>query len=143
MKQVFHLTHNIARQSACAAILSAPDNYRVEIRERTRSLDQNAKLHAMVSFIAKNLPWCGKHQTTDTWKRLLTAAWLRARGYQVEFLPALDGHGVDVVFRRTSDLTVAELSELIEFIYAWATEINFVIVESQGLGYTKRIKAAA
>lgn len=131
MKQIFNLVHNIARQSACAAILAAPENYRVEIKPRTRSLDQNAKLHAMIGFIAENLPWCGKNQTTETWKRLLTAAWLRARGESIELLPAIDGHGIDVVFRHTSTLTIPEVSELIEFIYAWATEQNIEIPEQR------------
>ena len=50
------------------------------------------------------------------------AAWLRARGESVEILPALDGHGVDVVFRHTSELTVAECVELSDFILAWGDE---------------------
>jgi hypothetical protein len=50
------------------------------------------------------------------------AAWLRARGEHVEILPALDGHGVDVVFRPTSKLSRAECAELSEFIMAWGTE---------------------
>ena len=58
----------------------------------------------------------------DTWKRLLTAGWLRARGESVEILPAIDGHGVDVVFRRTSNLTIKECAELIEYVHAWGAE---------------------
>lgn len=131
MKQVFNLVHSVARQGACAAIMAAPENYRVEIKPRTRSLDQNSKLHAMISFISKHLPWGGDYQTIETWKRLLTAAWLRARGEQIDLLPALDGHGVDVVFRHTSTLTIPEVSELIEFIYAWATEQNIDIPEQR------------
>jgi hypothetical protein len=34
----------------------------------------------------------------------------------------LDGHGVDIVFRRTSQLTRAECVELCDFIQAWAVE---------------------
>jgi len=37
----------------------------------------------------------------------------------VELLPAIDGHGVDVVFRRTSSLTRAECAELADYILAW------------------------
>jgi hypothetical protein len=37
----------------------------------------------------------------------------------VELLPAIDGHGIDVVFRRTSSLNVAECSELADYILAW------------------------
>jgi hypothetical protein len=64
----------------------------------------------------------GKKRDTEVWKRLMTAAWLRARGESVEVLPAIDGHGIDVVFRRTSSLTKAECSELLEFVLAWKAE---------------------
>ena len=74
----------------------------------------------MITDIAKTLEWAGAKRDVETWKRLLTAAWLRARGEPIEMLPALDGHGVDIVFRRTSELTVNEMIELIEYIQSWA-----------------------
>lgn len=94
----------------------------VEIKPETRSADQNAKLHAELGEIAERVEWAGKKRDVETWKRLMTAAWLRARGESIEVLPALDGHGIDVVFRRTSDLTRAECAELIEFVIAWKAE---------------------
>jgi hypothetical protein len=102
--------------------MSAPDGYVVTISEPKRNLDQNAYLHAAISEVAKKVPWAGRLRDVETWKRLLTAAWLRARGESIEFLPALDGHGVDVVFRHTSKLTKSEFSELIEYINAWKAE---------------------
>lgn len=119
---IFNLISHSVKLRACEAIMSAAEGMRVEIKERKRSLDQNAKLHATLGDIAKQVPWAGNKRDIETWKRLMTAAWLRARGDQVEFLPALDGHGVDVVFRRTSDLTVSEVAELIEYINAWVAE---------------------
>lgn len=92
------------------------------VRPATRSLEQSAKLHAELTEIAREVPWAGRKRDVETWKRLMTAAWLRARGESVEILPALDGHGVDVVFRRTSDLTRAECSELLEFVLSWKAE---------------------
>ena len=83
---------------------------------------QNAKLHALITSIAKIKEWAGAKRDVETWKRLLTAAWLRARGEPIEMLPALDGHGVDIVFRHTSQLDVAEMIEEIEYIQAWAIE---------------------
>jgi hypothetical protein len=94
----------------------------LELREETRSLAENAKLHALLTRISRQVEWAGKRRDAETWKRLLTAAWLRARGEHVEMLPALDGHGIEVVFRRTSELTRAECAELIEFVLAWAAE---------------------
>lgn len=90
------------------------------VRPETRSGSQNRMLHALIGEIADRVPWAGARRDADTWKRLLTAAWLRARGESVEILPALDGHGVDVVFRRTSSLTRAECAELLDFVQAWA-----------------------
>lgn len=96
--------------------------FELEIRPERRNTEQNAKLHAELSEVAARVPWAGSLRDLDTWKRLMTAAWLRARGESVEILPAIDGHGVDVVFRRTSSLTKAECAELIEFVLAWKAE---------------------
>jgi hypothetical protein len=124
LRKYFILAHNVARSNAKIAIDESPDGYAVEIKPITRSLAQNAKLHALISDIARNLEWAGTKRDVETWKRLLTAAWLRARGEPIEMLPALDGHGVDIVFRRTSELTINEMIELIEYIQAWAVDKN-------------------
>ena len=94
----------------------------IECRQETRSLAENAMLHALLTEISNKVEWAGKKRDAETWKRLLTAAWCRARGEHVEMLPALDGHGVDIVFRRTSQLTVSECAELIEYVQAWAVD---------------------
>jgi hypothetical protein len=104
------------------AMLIAQHQLTITAKPVTRSAGQNAKLHAMLSEIATQRDWAGQRRDVDTWKRLLVAAWCRARGENVELLPALDGHGVDVVFRRTSELTKTEMAELIEFVQAWAVE---------------------
>ena len=105
----------------------------VEVREEKRSDAENRLLHAMLGHISKTQEWAGKRRDIETWKRLLTAAWCRARNEQVELLPALDGHGVDIVFRRTSQLTRKECAELIEFVMAWCAEneIEFPDLEAE------------
>lgn len=105
-----------------------------EVRTETRSLKENAMLHALLTQISRKAEWAGKKHEVETWKRLLTAAWCRARGECVEVLPALDGHGVDIVFRKTSQLTRSECSELIEFVQAWAVHngVEFSAPESVG-----------
>lgn len=95
----------------------------LEIKPETRNSAQNARLHARLTEIAQRHEWAGRKREMEVWKRLLVAAWLRARGESVEVLPALDGHGVDVVFRRTSELTKAECGELMEFIDAWEASL--------------------
>lgn len=94
----------------------------LEVRPTVRNLDQNALLHAALSEIAERVEWAGQKRDSETWKRLCTAAWLRTRGESVEVLPAIDGHGIDVVFRRTSKLTKPEMSDLIEYVSAFAAQ---------------------
>lgn len=94
----------------------------LEVRPERRNTAQNALLHAMLTEVSRQVEWAGKKRDVEAWKRLLTAAWLRARGESVEILPAVDGHGVDVVFRRTSSLTKAECAELVDYVHAWAVE---------------------
>lgn len=107
---------------ALKAALMAGRRMVVKVEQETRSLAENAMLHALLSQISRQVEWAGAKRDPDVWKRLLTASWCRARGEHVEMLPALDGHGVDIVFRRTSQLTRAECAELIEFVQAWAAE---------------------
>ena len=99
--------------------LVAGNAYTLSIEEPRRSLPQNALLHATLQDIAARREWAGRKWETEVWKRLLTAAWMRARGEQVIVVPALDGHGVDVVFQRTSKLSKAQMTDLIDFIHAW------------------------
>lgn len=105
----------------CKAMLMAEHRLTVEARKERRSSQENRLLHAMLNHIAATQEWAGKKHDAEVWKRLLTAAWCRARGEAIQILPALDGCGVDIVFRRTSELDRAECAELIEFIFAWGT----------------------
>lgn len=107
------------RKTAKRYIDEAPDGYFVSVREPTRNLEQNALLHAELQDIANTTLWAGKKRDVETWKRLFTSAWLRARGEPVDILPALDGHGVDIVYYPTHRMTKAQMSELIDYIGAW------------------------
>lgn len=94
----------------------------VEAHKSTRSVEQNAKLHAMLSDISKQRQWAGQWLDVEDWKRLMVAAWCRANKQGVRIVPALDGEGFDVIYRRTSKLSVAEMIGLIEFVEWWAAE---------------------
>jgi hypothetical protein len=122
MKAVYALVSPHVRSNAARAVMEAPENWLVEIKPRNRSLEQNALLHELLGQISNAMKWAGQSQDIETWKRLLTAAWCRARGEPTVILPAVDGQGVDIVFRRTSELNVTEMSELIEYIQAWMVD---------------------
>ena len=102
--------------------LLAGNAYTLSIEEPRRNNSQNALLHATLAEIARTREWAGRRWEMEVWKRLLTAAWMRARGEPVLCVPALDGHGVDVVFQRTSTLSKAQMAELIDFIQAWEAQ---------------------
>jgi len=129
MKLAFNLNSISHWPSLASAIESAvrpwlADGKRLIVRvdPEKRSDPANRLLHASIADIAEQLTWAGKKQDVETWKRLLVAAWCRTRGHSIEVLPALDGHGVDIVPARTSKLSRAECSELQEYVYAWGTD---------------------
>lgn len=100
----------IDRCPRCSAIL------------RERSIEQNAKLHALLHDVASQKQWAGKWLDIEAWKRLFVAAWERSEGRPAEFYPAIDGVGFDVVYRRTSRMNKNEMTELIEYATAWAVQ---------------------
>jgi len=113
------------------AMLMAEHRLTLTVKPAKRTQEHSARLHAMLGWISKNIEWAGSKRDIETWKRLLVASWCRAIGEPVGYLPALDGHGIDIVFRRTSELTGREMAELIEFIFSWAAQQGYEIPEVQ------------
>ncbi len=105
----------------------APFGTRVEFKETKRSLPQNDKFWAMLTDIATQKEHCGRKYTPDTWKCLLMHAW----GREVKFIPALDGEGVVPMVYRSSDLSKAEMTELIEFLFAWGAQNGVVFHDDE------------
>jgi hypothetical protein len=99
------------------------------LREYVRSDDQSRKFHALCNDVSKQREWGGQILDCEAWKRLFVAAWMRASDRKVELLPALDGHGFDALYRRTSRLGKAEMTELIEYVLAWCAENEVAIQE--------------
>lgn len=118
----FILANDSVKQRAIDAVGMAPEGYVCTVKEPTRSSAENNLLHALIDEIARKIEWAGQRRSPEIWKRLLVAAWCRTRGHSVEILPALDGHGVDIVPARTSKLSKGECAELIEYIYAWGAD---------------------
>lgn len=96
---------------------AAPDRARVIIQEETRSNQQNDRMWAMLSDLARARP-DGRVLTTEKWKCLF----LDALGEKANWEPSLDGDGVVNVGYRSSRLSKSKMSELIDFIEAWGTQ---------------------
>lgn len=100
------------RLRAAQAIHRAPDGYVVTIREANRTLDQNAKLWAMIADVMHAKP-SGREMTGDQWK----GVFMDACGHQAEFVPSLDGPGFVCLGYKSSHLNKSQFADLIECIY--------------------------
>ena len=120
--RTFVLAHDQARAGVAGFARTAPAGTVVTFAEPTRTSAINAALHAKLGEIADTREWAGRRWDVETWKRLLVAAWSRAVGDPLQMLPALDGHGVDIVWRRTSQMTQREVRDLLAYIEAWEAE---------------------
>lgn len=114
---IFRLVHESARQSAINAIKVAPDGYVVRITEPTRTLEQNALLWPLLEAIASQVDWYGQKLTADDWKDLFTAQLKKSR-----IVPALDGQGFVACGLRSSHMSKAEFSQIIDLIYAFGAD---------------------
>jgi hypothetical protein len=96
----------------------------LELRERTRTDEQNDALHGLIDQILKQRPV----QNGDPMdKAKYKAAFMYALGHEMPMQRTLDGKGWFPLGLRTSKLTVSEFSELMEFILAWCAEQGLVI----------------
>jgi len=100
---------------AAQLAFKAPPGAVCNIREATRTGDQNAKMWAMLSDVARSKPE-GRRHTADVWKALM----MNACGHTVQFEIGLNGEPFPVGF-RTSSLSKSQMSDLIEFIYEYGS----------------------
>ena len=98
----------------------------VTLGRPTRSSDANAKLHAMLSDLSKQVEWHGQKFTGEVWKRLCVASYLREQGERPLLIPSLDCQSVDVIYEKTSKMSKKVMAELIEFVYCFGAENNVV-----------------
>jgi hypothetical protein len=120
-RQLFRLVHPTARQMASRACIQAPDGYVVEIKPRTRSLDQNAKLHALFSDVARQATWHGRYLTPDQWKTLFISAHSAATGNGADVVAGLEGEFVNIR-ESSSSMSVRRMNSLLEYVTAWCAE---------------------
>lgn len=120
----FRLVHDRARVLAADACRNAPEGWIVSIREPTRNLDQNAKLHALLSDIVKSdFKWAGRTWDIDSWRAIFASAYAKAVNLPVQTIPGLEGEFV-AIRPSTARMTKSELSALIEYVTAFMAQNN-------------------
>ena len=90
----------------------------VVIKPETRSLAQNNLMWSCLTDLSTQLQWCGKKMTPEGWKDFITA---HIEGQDI--VPNMDGTGFVTIGRgkSTSQMTIAEMTEVIERCHAFGT----------------------
>jgi hypothetical protein len=120
-KRTFILAHEQARQNAIRFIAAAPAGACVKVSDATRSLAQNALLHAMFGELAKQGTYLGRKLTPNQWKTLMISGHAVAVGIGADVIPGIEGEFVNVR-ESSAQMSVARMTSLIEYIHAWAAE---------------------
>ena len=118
-KRIFVLAHETARRRCQEAVWDAPEGHRVTLAAPTRTSDQNAKFHALVSDIAKSgHQWLGKPRDAAQWKVLLVSGHAVATKEGSEIVPGLEGEFVNLR-ESTAMMTKRRGASLIEYVQAF------------------------
>lgn len=110
------------REQAIQWVRKAPTHTRVEFKGPARSLDQNSRFWAMLTDVAVQGRIKDRRFNTEDWKTMFMTAYAEERGLEIRHLPALNRAGMIPCGRSSSDLSVHEMSELMEWIAAWGAE---------------------
>lgn len=105
--------------------MKAPWNTRVEFKGPKRTLPQNDRMWAMLTDIAQQLSWHGVKLAPDDWKLMFLDGLKR----ELRMVPNLDGTGFVNLGRSSSDLSKAEMSDLMELISAFGASHGVVFTE--------------
>ena len=82
-----------------------------------RTLEQNARMWAMLTDISQQVEWNGQRLSPEEWKDVFTAA-LRKQ----KVVPSLDGDGFVVIGASTRKMTKDEHSALQDLMDAFGAE---------------------
>jgi len=103
------------RDRAASWVRQAPWGTRITFAEAKRSTEQNARMWAMLTEVARQVKWHGQRLSADDWKLVFLAA-LKS---ELRMVPNLDGTGFVQLGRSSSDLSVAEMGDLMDLIAAF------------------------
>jgi hypothetical protein len=102
----------------------------VQVEKETRSIDQNAMYHAIISQISKQAQHLGSTWDTESWKRLLVDAYTTEIGQSSgKVIPNLAADGIVQLGLQTRKFTKHQASEFTEWLMAWAANNGVTIDE--------------
>lgn len=133
--QRFYLITDRVKAKAIEAVRSADSGCVVTVSEPKRSVDQNAKFHAICSDLAKSdLKWAGKRRTLEEWKVLLVSAHSVATNTPGEIIPGIEGEFV-AIRESTARMGVRRAASLIEYALAFCADKGVELTETEKQGW--------
>jgi hypothetical protein len=94
----------------------------LSVRPQRRSLDQNAKFHALCEDAARaGLAWAGKPRSAAEWKVLFVSGHAAATNLGAEIVAGLEGEFVNIR-ESTAAMDKARGSSLIEYTVAYLAQ---------------------
>jgi hypothetical protein len=121
-RAVIVLTQEAERQKAARWAAKMPPGTRVEFKAPKRSIPQNDRMWAMLTDVASQVKWHGLRLSADDWKLIFLDALKR----ELRMVPNLDGNGFVSLGRSSSDLSKAEMTDLIDLISAFGANHGVV-----------------
>jgi hypothetical protein len=118
MTQTVILRGQPQRNLAKQLIDKAPENSFVKISPLTRSNEQNNKMWALIEDVMNAMPE-GRQHTKEVWK----AIFMNALGHETAFAMGINNEIFPIGF-KSSQLSVRQMSDLIEVIYAYGAKHN-------------------
>lgn len=106
------------RQRVSAWAAKAPFGTRVEFKAPKRTIPQNDRMWAMLTDVATQVAHHGMKLTPDDWKLIF----LDGLKHELRIVPNLAGDGFVNLGRSSSDLSVGEMSDLLELIFAFGAQ---------------------
>ena len=109
------------RAKAVRLVQGVSPGSRFEVKAPRRSNDQNAKLWAMLTDVSNQVEWYGRKLSPTDWKCVMTSGLRKAL-----VVPDMEGTGFVMLGLHTSDMTKAEMTDLIELMFKFGAEQNVV-----------------
>lgn len=110
MTVTFFLRDDRVRKRAAEYIIAAPTDYVVQVKPKTRSLEQNARLWALLRDVSEQVDWYGRKLSPAGWKDIFSASLKKQ-----DVVPGIDG-GFVVMGQHTSLMSIKEMSDLMTLI---------------------------
>ena len=117
-KRTYKLISDQVRAHCIDEIARAPLGKVVIVQDPTRTQDQNSRLHAMLTDIARQAKYMGKPRSVEVWKGIFVSGWAIATGQNPEIIPGLENEFI-AIRESTATMSGKRLASVMEYIEAY------------------------